>query len=142
MPKKKKPFYLARAVENIEILKKLKDSGDDQFLDWEITIVFYICIHYINCYYCFNGLEPVTSHIRREEDIDYIEDNHHPVKLSKKAYYSYIGLSEMSENARYKLIPVQDKETRINEQKKLLAKAEVFLADVKTFIVGRKCTLD
>lgn len=106
--------YTSKYKKNIKLLQHLDAEFPNDYYDWKITIIFYICILKLKQLALNKGLDIGTNHKETLKKIDPF----HPERtmpIGKTAFENYKILLENSHNARYN--GYDNEEIYNNEQK-------------------------
>ena len=90
--------HLLQAQKNERFYQQL-DLDSTEFHDWAIIGLFYSALHYIDAYLATQGLENISNHGIRLNEVSRAESPLFPI------YPSYRHLYQWSRWARYELIP-------------------------------------
>ncbi len=93
--------HIAQFLHNKNFLAYMESNVDGQFVDWQITIVFYTALHLIHALAAKKKKHIGAEHKSVNANID--PNNPHAIMpLQHDIYASYKNLYENSRNARYK----------------------------------------
>lgn len=90
--------HIDQALHNEVLLDELNKSHPKYFLDWKITIMFYIALHYLEALATKKKIDLGSSHESRNREI---HPKHGKMSLGRDAYTAYKRLYDYSQNARY-----------------------------------------
>ncbi|HEV2989465.1 MAG TPA: hypothetical protein VG759_13575 [Candidatus Angelobacter sp.] len=111
--------HLAQAAKNRKLAETLAKT---EFLDWAVTIYFYVTVHIIESYLAIHGYHS-TNHDERRDYISRIPQLRNVIK-------EYLALERVSRQARYYAQPITPEHLRIAEEN--LAKIEAQVAYITT----------
>ena len=93
--------HLEQIRHNKKFLVFLDKHSDQQFIDWQMTVVFYTALHFIHALARKKKCNIGASHEKVHENIN--PDNKSAIMpLPELEYASYVNLYHHSRNARYK----------------------------------------
>lgn len=92
--------HINQAKKNFLLFEFIFNNSND-YLDWCVTICFYVAVHIVNAH----SAVKTNSHYRAHKDIenDLNPFNSTPCSVNRAVYTSYIKLSILSRRARYLL---------------------------------------
>ena len=98
-----KDEHLRKAQHNEDFIKYLEssDSSKTKFIDWRVTALFYISIHYIEAFLATHKLHSQT-HDNRDEYMEKVG------LVDEEFLYSYNRLRDNARLARYSVTPIQE----------------------------------
>lgn len=111
--------HLAQAAKNRKLAETLAKT---EFLDWAVTIYFYVAVHFIESYLAIHGYHSADHDERR----DYINR----IPQLRVVIKEYLALERVSRQARYYAQPITSEHLRIAQEN--LAKVEAQVAYVTT----------
>lgn len=93
--------HIDQAIHNQELYDLISHHFKGRFLDWKITILFYIAIHYLKALAKLKGIQHLGSnHTEIGDNIN--PKSHNPrMPLTKDAYDNYKLLYKTSRSVRY-----------------------------------------
>ncbi len=115
--------YLEKAKHNEEFLNLIKRNSSS-FHDWQITVTFYISLHYMNAFIKSLKIIPENNHTKFFRQVE--------KKASKEIYQIYSDLFALSRTSRYNTIYNND--FAIKMQKANAKIAEQGMKKVKVFV--------
>ena len=111
--------HLAQAAKNRKLAETLAKT---EFLDWAVTIYFYVAVHVIESYLAIHGYHS-TDHDERRDCINRIPQLRTVIK-------EYLALERVSRQARYYAQPITPEHLRIAQEN--LTKVEAQVAYITT----------
>lgn len=91
--------HIDQANENLGFLEYLNLNCDGSFLDWKVTVSFYVAVHIINAHLSKHGLQ-YRSHSLVQEAIN-PRNQFTIAKVSEPVYLAYRKLQGLSRRSRY-----------------------------------------
>jgi len=111
--------HLAQAAKNRKLAETLAKT---EFLDWAVTIYFYVAVHVIESY--------LAIHVYHSTDHDQRRDYINRIPQLRTVIKEYLALERVSRQARYYAQPITHEHLRIAQEN--LAKVEAQVAYVTT----------
>jgi hypothetical protein len=125
--------FVDKAQHNEELAKVLSTTHKGQYTDWEITILFYAALHYINALFVACNATIHKSHIKRSEALESLLEQN---KISQTLIDAYNEMSTASRNSRYEHLVTNTvlrsrlMEVNCKKQRELLTEIKQFVHNI------------